>query len=42
MAAQIVGRKKLTSRFYGSGLTTGQKFSNFPPDNKIELLEFGY
>jgi hypothetical protein len=23
-------------------LTTGQKFNNFPPDNKIEALEVGY
>jgi len=23
-------------------LTTGQKFDNLPPDNKIEALEVGY
>src|SRR5262249_29371739 len=31
---------------YGMGrpacLTTGQKFDDLPPDNKIELLEVGY
>jgi hypothetical protein len=27
---------------YDVALTTGQKFDNLPPDNKIELLEVGY
>jgi hypothetical protein len=27
---------------YDTDLTTGQKFDNLPPDNKIELLEVGY